>query len=103
MEILEEHEQRLDLALPEEELLDRVEGALPPLGPVEGVPRGILHGDVQQMQQRRQERLQRSIQHEELAGDALANHARVVALLDPEIALQQFDDGQVRCGLPVGD
>ena len=70
---------------------------------VEGVPRGILDGDIQQRQQRRQERLQRAVQHQELAGHAFADLPRVVALLDPAIRLQQLDDGQVRRGLPVGN
>ena len=103
VEVLEDHEQRLDLALPEQQPLDRLERALPALRRVEGVPRGILHGDVQQRQERRQERLQRAVQHQELAGHALADRPRVVALLDPAVRLQEVDDGQVRRGLPVRD
>ena len=68
MEILEEHQQRLDLALPEEQSLDRIERPLPALGRVERVPCGIVDGDIQQRQQRRQEWLQRAIQRQELAG-----------------------------------
>ena len=103
VEILEDHEDRLDLAFSKEQSLDRLQGALPALGRVEGVPRGIVDGDVQQRQERRQERLQRAVQRQELAGHALADRPRVVTLLDPAIRLQQLDDGQVRRGLPVRD
>ena len=103
VEILEDHQERLDLAFPEEQSLDRLERPLPALGRVEGVPRGVVDGDIQQRQERRQERLQRAVQRQELAGHSLADRPRVVALLDPAIRLQQVDDGQVRRGLPVGD
>ena len=93
MEILEEDEQRLDLALPEQEPPDRVQGSLTALGQGQGLPCGIVHGDVQQRQERRQERLQRPVQRQELAGDALADLPRAVALLDPAIRLQELDDG----------
>ena len=70
---------------------------------IEGVPRGIIEGDVQQRQQGRQEWLQCSVQRQELAGHAFADLPLVVTLLDPAIRLQQLDDRQVRRGLPVGD
>ena len=40
------------------------------------VPGGILDRDVQQRQQRRQERLQRAIQHQELARSRFSRIAR---------------------------
>ena len=83
VEILEDHEQRLDLALPQEQPLDRLQGPLPALRRVERVPRGVLDGDVEQRQERRQERLQRAVQRQELARHLLADRPRVVALLDP--------------------
>ena len=89
VEILEDHQERLDLALSQEQPLDRLQGALPALRRVERVPRGILDGDVEQRQERRQERLQRAVQRQELAGHALADRPRVVALLDPAVRLQR--------------
>jgi hypothetical protein len=55
VEILEEHEERLDLAFAEEQSFDRIEGPLPALGRIEGLPRGLVNGDIKQRQQRRQE------------------------------------------------
>ena len=103
VEILEEHEERLDLTFPQEEPLDRVQGPLPALRRVEGTPRDIVDGDIEQRQERRQERLQRPVQRQEFARHSFANLPRVVALLDAEICLQQLDDGQVRRGPPIGD
>jgi hypothetical protein len=51
VEILEEQEQRLDLAFPEQQLFDGLQDPLPALGRVEGGPRGIVDGDIQQRQQ----------------------------------------------------
>ena len=50
MEILEEHKQRLNLAFPKQQPLDGLEGPLPALRRVEGGPRGIVDGDIQQRQ-----------------------------------------------------
>ena len=76
VQVLEDHEQRLLLALPEQEPLDGVEGALPALGRIERLPGGVLDGHVEQGQQGRQGRLQRPIQRQELAGHLLADLAR---------------------------
>ena len=72
---LEEQEKRLDLTFPEEEPLDRVQGPLPALRRVEGTPRGIVDGDIQQRQERRHERLQRPVQRQEFARHSFANLA----------------------------
>ena len=103
VEILEKEEQRLDQTLPEQQPSDRVQSSLSALRRVEGRPRGVLDGDVQQRQQRCQQWLQRPVQHQEFARHAFPDLSRFVALLDPAIPLEQLDDGQVRRGLPVGD
>ena len=102
MEILEEQEERLDLTFPQQEPLDRLQDPLPALRRVEGAPRVIVDGDIQQRQERRQERLQRPVQRQELDRHSFANLPLVVALLDPQICLQQLDDGQVRRRPPIG-
>jgi len=48
VEVFDDKQQRLHLALPEQKSLDGLEGALAPLGRVEGPPSGILRGDVQE-------------------------------------------------------
>ena len=72
-------------------------------GGIERLPLGVLDGHVEQRQEGRQGRLQGPVQREELAGHLLADLARVVALLDLEVGLEQVDDRQVAGRLAVGD
>jgi hypothetical protein len=64
VEILEDQEEGLLARLPQQESLDGVEGALATLPRVEGLPRGVVHGHVEQGQQRRQRRLERAVERE---------------------------------------
>ena len=48
VQVLEDHEQRLPLALPEQQVLDGIEGAVPALGGIERLPVGVLDGHVEQ-------------------------------------------------------
>ena len=53
VQVLEDHQERLDLALPQQQPLEGVEGALPALGRVERLPRGVVDRHIQQRQERR--------------------------------------------------
>ena len=46
VQVLEDHEERLALALPEQEVLDGVEGALAALSGIERLPVGVLDGHI---------------------------------------------------------
>ena len=50
VEVLEDHQERLDLALPEQELLERVERSLATLSGIQPVPGRIAARDVEQRQ-----------------------------------------------------
>jgi hypothetical protein len=50
VEILENHHERLELALPEEHPLDRIQRALPTLRWIEPQPLGVLDRHVEQRQ-----------------------------------------------------
>jgi hypothetical protein len=65
VEILEEHQQRLNLAFPEHHPFDGLQGLQTALAGIEGGPRGIVDGDIQQRQQWCQQRFQRAVQHQE--------------------------------------
>ena len=95
VQVLEGHEERLPLALPEQEVLDGVEGALPALGGIERLPGGVLDRQVEQGQQGGQDRLEGPIQREKFAGDLLADLAVGLAIVDLEVGLEEADDGQV--------
>ena len=103
MEILEDHEQGLHLALPQQEPLHRVQGLPAALGRIERRPRGIVGGHVEQRQERRQAALQRAVQGQELPGHLLPHRAWAVPVLDREVALEQIDHRQVGRRLPVRD
>ena len=92
----------MPLALPEQEVLDGVEGALPALGGIERLPLGVLDGHVEQGQQGGQDRLEGAIQREELAGHLLADLAVGLAIVHLEVGLEEVDDRQVAGRLAVG-
>ena len=48
VQVLENDEDRLPLALPEQQVLDGVERALPALGRIERLPLGVLDGHIEQ-------------------------------------------------------
>src|SRR4029453_11936638 len=91
VEILEDQEEGLLAGFPEQQPPYGVERALAALARVKGLPRGIVHGHVEQGQQRRQRRLERAIEREQLARHLLAALAEVVPLLDLEVALEEVD------------
>ena len=103
VEVLEDDEQRLDLALAQEQTLDRLQGPLAALRRVERRPRGVVHRHVQQRQERGHGGLEGLVQRQELAGDLLADGPRIVLVLNLQVSLEQVDHGQIRRGLPVGD
>jgi hypothetical protein len=87
VEILEDQEEGLLARFPEQQPLHGVECALSTLPRVERLPRLVVHGHVEQGQQRRQRRLQGFVQGEQLARHLLADSPEVVAVLDLEVAL----------------
>ena len=102
VEILEDQEERLLARLPHHQSLYGVEGALAPLWRVQGAPRSIVDGHVEQGQEGGERGLQCAIQGEELARDPLADGARIIPVLNREVALEEVDDGAVAHRLTVG-
>jgi hypothetical protein len=102
VQVLEDDEDRLPLALPEQEVLDDVEGVLPTLGGIERPPVGVFDGYVEQGQQGGQDRLEAPIQREEFASHLLTDLAVRFAILHLEVGLEEVDDGQVAGRLAVG-
>jgi len=101
VEILEEQEERLDLTFPEESRLTASMIRCRPLRRVEGVPRGIVGGGHPAAPGAASKNGSSvPVQRQEFARHSFANLSLVVALLDPQICLQQLDNGQVRRGPP---
>ena len=101
MEVLEHREQRPDLALPQQQALQGVERALPSLGGIERRKRAVRGERVQQRQQGRDGVPQALVERQHVSGDLGADRARVVAVRDLEVRLEEIDDRQVRGRLPV--
>ena len=99
-----DQEQRLHLALAQQQALDRVERALAALGRVEGLPGRVVDRHVEQREQRRQQWARaRGPGPARLPSHLLAHLPVIVAVADLEVALEQVDHGQVAGGLAVGD
>ena len=103
VQVLEEDEQGLDLALPEQQPLDAVERALAALRRIEALPLEVVDGQVEQAQKGRQPGRELTVEGEELAGHFLANVPRVDARLDLEVALEEIDRRADTGGLAVGN
>src|SRR5262245_33306986 len=101
LEILEHEEQGLVLGFPKGEPPDRLEGALTPLGRIEGLPSLVVQGYVEEREKGRQAQLERRVEREEPPLHLLADRWRVVAVLDAEVRLEELDHGQIRGRLSV--
>src|SRR5215471_7185125 len=100
MQVLEDHEQRLDLALAEEQAFDGVERALAALLGIEIRPLLVLPRHVQEAENRRQEGAEPFVESEELPRDLFADLAMRVAVRDLEVAPQEVDDRKI-AGCPA--
>jgi len=103
VEVLEDQEERLLSRFPQQQPLDGVERLLAALSRVERSPRGVVHGYVEQGQQRRQCRLQRAVEREQFARHLLADFPEIVPVLNLEVALEEVDHRQVARRLAIRD
>jgi hypothetical protein len=67
MQVLEQNEERLLLALPEQQPLYAFERPLAPLRRVEPLPLRVVNRSIQKPKERRESRLERPIQRQQLA------------------------------------
>jgi hypothetical protein len=95
VKILEDDEDRLDLTLAEEKAPDRVQGQMPLLRRIQGLPTGIPEGDAQEPEKGRDGGLKRPVQREQLADDLFRDPPMVIRILDSEIGSEQADDRQI--------
>ena len=103
MEVFEHEQERLDPRLAHERAPGRLERRLPPLRGIEALPSRIVHGHVEQREQRRQRGLERAVERHDLAEHLLADVPMRIALTDPEVRPEEIDDGQVAGRLAIGD
>ncbi len=102
MQVLEDQQQRLHLALAQQQPLQRILRAPRALLGI-NVRGGVVALLLQQREQQRQGVHQRLVQRQQLGHDLLAPLASAVALLDLKVPAQQLDDRVIRGALAVGD
>ena len=89
MEILDHEEKRLHLALPKQQALDRIQGLLSALGWVESLPRRIrIARGGEEVQERRQRRLEGSVKGQRLPRHLLADLAAPISVVHAEVRLE---------------
>ena len=103
VEVLEDEEQGLRAALPEQHALDGLERPRAARDRVEPRELMVLRERVEHPQERRDTVLQSLVEGEDVAGHLRAHRAHVVLLRDLEVALEEVDHRQVRCRLAVRD
>ena len=103
VQILEHQEQRLDLALAEQQALDGVEGSLAAVGGAQLAPLRRVVCDVEEPEERWKERPQRLVQGQELSRNLLADRPRSITLVDLEVRPQQLNDRKIGRRLAVRD
>ncbi len=103
VQVLKDHHQGLDLALAQQQALDRVERLPAPLGRIEGLPGRLVHRHVQERQEGGHDGPERRGECQDLPRDLLPDLPRVVAALDLEIAADKLDHGEIRRRFAVRD
>src|SRR5262249_23939200 len=101
MQVLEHQDERLYLALAQQQTLHCVHDVLTALESVELLLGRILYRHLQQRQEGWQRRPEGLIEREQLAGDLLTDAARIITLFDLEVAVEQVDDREIGGGLAV--
>ena len=94
--------RRLHLAFAQQHPLQAVEPAPAPLRRVEGAKRAVFWQGVQERQQGWNCLLQGGVERQHLPGHSDPDGACVVAILHPDITLQQVEPREIRCGFAVG-
>ena len=100
VQILENDHQRLDLALAQEEPPHGVERAVPPLRRIQDLPLPVVHGEVEQGQQRR---VEATVEAEELGGGLFSDSPWSVAILDLKVVLEKIDHRKIWRRLAIRD
>ena len=102
VQVFEDQQQRLHLAFAQQDALQRLQGAAPPLQGVQGQERTVGRQGFEQGEHGRHGVLEGVIQRQDLPGDLGPDRAEVIAVLDVTVGFEQVTDRQVGGGLAVG-
>jgi hypothetical protein len=103
VKILEDDEEWLDLALPEQKALDGVQGPVMALRGLERLPPRILHRCVQKREERREGGLEGRIERQHFPGQLLPDLPGIVARLHLAVGFEELGQRQVGRASAVGD
>ncbi len=92
VEVFEDYEERLHLALAQEQALERVERAAPALARLRFLL-GLVRGHVEEPEEDWNGGAQGVVERQDLARDLLADAPLVVVILDAEVGLEHLADG----------
>ena len=102
VQVFEDQQQRLHLALAQQHALERLQGTLAALWGLERAEGAVVGQDVQQPKEGGDRLLQGLVQRQHLPGDFGSHGARLVSVLDVDIALEQVHDREVGRRFAVG-
>ena len=102
VQVLDDEQQGLHLAFPQQDALERVQGALAALGGLERLPRRVLDRHIEQRQERWRGGREGVIEAAEVSGHLVADRRQIIAVVEVEVALEQVDDRAIGGGLAVG-
>jgi hypothetical protein len=100
VKILEHDEDGLHAALAQQQVADRLQRVLTAKGRLDGGPRGVVDGDMQQLEERGKSGLETLVQREELSNHLLAALSRAVVVSELEVGLQELDNRCIGVALP---
>jgi hypothetical protein len=103
VQVFEDNEQRLLLALPQQEPPERVQGRRAALRRVDPRPVGLVHRHVQERQGGRQDGPERLVKPQYFADDFVAHALRVIVGVDAAVVFEQVDNREIRSGLAIRD
>src|SRR5215813_5917574 len=102
LEVFEYKEQRASRTFSKHKPLHAVEDTLAAFLRVEGLPGFVRDCRIEECEERGQGRQQCGIERLELTSNALVDRPRALAVLYSEVRPEEFGDGEVGRGLPVG-
>ena len=103
VQVFEHQQQRLHLALTQQDALQRLQGAAPPLQGVQDQERTVGRQGFEQRQNGWYGVLQGVVERQDVPGNLGSDRAQVITVLDVTIGFEQVTHRQVGGGLAVRD
>ena len=103
MQVFKYQEQGLLLAFAQEDALQRLQGAAPPLQGIQGQERTVGRQGLEQGQHSWHGVLEGFVQRQDVPGDFGSDRPEVIAVFEVTVGFKQVADRQIRRGFAVRD